>query len=121
MSVFSDIKLAFMTESLNPFRPIIQAHIDIDASITGNMDRGYTINVVGLPKEEQGQGTGTRFMQDIVRLADHLNVRLMLTPSADFGGSVSRLKTFYKRFGFVENTGRNKDFSISEAMYREPQ
>ena len=28
---------------------------------------------------------------------------------------------FYKRFGFVENKGRKKDFTISEGMYREPQ
>ena len=30
------------------------------------------------------------------------------------------LRDFYKRFGFVDNKGRNKDFSISDHMYREP-
>ena len=35
--------------------------------------------------------------------------------------SQARLKKFYKKFGFVENKGRNKDFEISELMYREPK
>jgi hypothetical protein len=30
------------------------------------------------------------------------------------------LKDFYKRFGFVENKGRNKDFSTRNTMYRDP-
>ena len=34
---------------------------------------------------------------------------------------MSRLKDFYKQFGFVENKGRNKDFTISDSMYRLPQ
>lgn len=34
---------------------------------------------------------------------------------------MSRLREFYKRFGFVENKGRDKDYEISEAMYRPAQ
>lgn len=46
----------------------------------------------------------------------------MLTPSKDFGGtSVKRLTDFYKRFGFVENKGKNKDFTIRDTMYRVPE
>lgn len=34
---------------------------------------------------------------------------------------MKRLREFYKRFGFAENKGRNKDFNTQEAMIREPQ
>ena len=44
-----------------------------------------------------------------------------LTPSSDFGGNKSRLTEFYKKFGFIENKGKNKRYEISEAMYRDPQ
>jgi GNAT superfamily N-acetyltransferase len=74
---------------------------------------------VSVPQGQRGQGIGTQVMQSMVDLADAQGRTLVLTPSTDFGGSsVSRLKTFYKRFGFVENKGRNKDYSISETMYR---
>ena len=46
---------------------------------------------------------------------------IILTPSDSFGAtSILRLKKFYKRFGFVENKGRNKDFQLSCGMYRKP-
>jgi len=61
-------------------------------------------------------------MQDIIDYADKNKKKIVLTPSTDFGGtSVNRLKSFYKRFGFVENKGRNKDFQIRDTMYRLPK
>jgi hypothetical protein len=72
---------------------------------------GKKTNVVKLAQEIQNN-SGTQ-----------LNVQVVtLTPSTDYGASsVSRLKKFYKQFGFVENKGRNKDYEISEAMYRLPK
>jgi hypothetical protein len=35
--------------------------------------------------------------------------------------SQSRLIDFYKKFDFVLNKGRNKDFTISELMFRLPK
>jgi len=76
------------------------------------------------PKSRQKQGIGTQAMQDIIAFADRAGKRITLTTGVkdpDFGTtSATRLKKFYKRFGFVENKGRNKDFSISGNMYREP-
>jgi len=34
-----------------------------------------------------------------------------LLPTDEFGGNVNKLKRFYKRFGFVENRGKYKDFN----------
>jgi predicted GNAT family N-acyltransferase len=67
------------------------------------------------------QGVGSEVMQQLSEFADQQGKTIALSPSTDFGASsVSRLKDFYKRFGFIENKGRNKDFSISESMYRLP-
>ena len=50
--------------------------------------------------------------------ADTKGKPIGLTPSADFGGNKARLTKFYKRFGFVPNKGKNKDYTISESMVR---
>lgn len=76
---------------------------------------------IELPKGERQQGAGTRIMQEVATWADANRVTVSLSPSGDFGGSKSRLVGFYKRFGFVENKGRNRDFEISETMYRAPR
>lgn len=75
---------------------------------------------IELPKEGRQQGAGTRIMQEITAWADANGATVSLSPSSDFGGNKKRLVEFYKRFGFVENKGRARDFEISEAMYRMP-
>lgn len=67
---------------------------------------------------DKGRGNGTKALQELMDFADRKGLTIALTPSSDFGGSKSRLTDYYKRLGFVENKGRNKDFEISESMYR---
>jgi len=67
------------------------------------------------------KGEGTKAMKYITEYADAHNKTVILTPSSDFGGNVARLIKFYKRFGFVENKGKNKDYEIFEKMYRIPR
>ena len=82
---------------------------------------GIELSRIVIPKEKRGEGIGSKFMSDLVAHADKHGKRVVLSPSKDFGASsVDRLKEFYKRHGFVENKGRNKDYSISHSMYREP-
>lgn len=82
------------------------------------------VNLITVERGEQGKGKGSQAMREIVAFADERNLRVVLSPAQpdDHQGTTSRarLVKFYKRFGFVENKGRNKDFSISEGMYREP-
>ena len=73
-----------------------------------------------VPKEDRNKGIGTNIVNDLTRYADANGYRINLTPSGDFGGSKDRLTKFYKGFGFVENKGKNKDFSTKELMYRLP-
>lgn len=80
-----------------------------------------TLSRIVVPDDARNSGTGTAVMQRLTQWADQNGKTLALSPSGDFGGNKARLGEFYKRFGFVENKGRAKDYEISETMYREPQ
>ena len=71
--------------------------------------------------KEQNSGEGTKLMKDICEYADKSKKIIILSPSDEFGGNKKRLIEFYKKFGFVENKGKNKDFEIFESMYRLPK
>lgn len=69
--------------------------------------------------KDKGKGIGSKVMKDLCNYADLSGLTISLTPCTSFGAtSLSRLKGFYSRFGFKENKGRNKDYSISESMIR---
>jgi len=76
-------------------------------------------------KENQKSGIGTSVMNDIINFADQHGKIVILDPglrdSAHGTTSKSRLVKFYKRFGFIENKGRNKDYLFRSAMIRYPQ
>jgi len=91
----------------------------IDFSLSQRGDKA-TLSKVVVPKDARNSGIGSSFMDDLTRAADADGAQLALSPSGDFGGSKTRLVEFYKRFGFVPNKGKNIDFSISEAMRRDP-
>jgi len=80
-----------------------------------------TVGQIVVPEGERGAGKGTAAMRSLLAYADRTGQRVALTPSADFGGTKSRLVKFYKGLGFKENKGRSRDFEISEGMLREPQ
>lgn len=83
--------------------------------------KAIDLSRIVVPKELRGQGIGSTVMQDLIDYADQLGKQVRLSPTSDFGGSPTRLKKFYKEFGFVENRGRNKDFSTRETMIRNPK
>jgi hypothetical protein len=77
-----------------------------------------------VPKDRRNEGIGSRAMTELNAFADAHGLRVILSPGqpGDPGGPTSRarLVRFYKRYGYVENKGRKKDFSISAGMYRLP-
>lgn len=95
-----------------------------DAGIESNIsekNNTITLSQIVVPKTERGAGKGSAAVQALVDYADQTGQRIVLTPSTDFGASSKkRLVKFYKRFGFVENKGRNKDFTTMESMIRVP-
>jgi GNAT superfamily N-acetyltransferase len=79
-----------------------------------------TVEKIVVPESRRSQGVGTSFFKELFEYADRTGQTVSLTPSKDFGGSLPKLKKFYKNLGFVENKGRNKDYGISETLYRTP-
>ena len=93
--------------------------VKLDVSDGGEKPLGISRIVV--PENMRNQGIGSQVMNDLITHADDANKMITLTPSKDFGASsVDRLRDFYKQFGFVENKGKNKDYAISDTMYRKP-
>lgn len=86
--------------------------------------KGYDLilDTIIVSKKDRKQGIGSTVMKEICKYADENKLRILLTAAVkdDFHGTTSnsRIKTFYKKFGFVENKGRNKDFSTSYTMIR---
>jgi GNAT superfamily N-acetyltransferase len=80
-----------------------------------------TLDKIVVPEDGRGQGAGTQTMQALVDYADAQSKAIALSPTDDFGGDTKRLREFYQRFGFVENKGADKAYSVSESMLRMPQ
>ena len=74
-----------------------------------------------VPSDRREEGIGTKVMLELCKYADQKNRMITLNPTDEFGGNVNKLKRFYKRFGFVENRGKYKNFEISDDMYRLPK
>jgi len=100
---------------------IVEKYPNVKLDLFGDASKGYELSRIELPKEVRGQGIGTDIMDDLISGADAEGATISLTPDTSFGGSsVSRLNNFYKQFGFVDNKGKNKDFSTRNTMYRVP-
>jgi GNAT superfamily N-acetyltransferase len=79
-----------------------------------------------IKQESRGKGVGTKIMNSIVQFADGLNLPIVLIPESDDDNVSNKdLMNFYKKFGFVVNTGKKKDYSFSDpfavTMYRLPR
>jgi GNAT superfamily N-acetyltransferase len=95
-----------------------QMGADVFIYLNGNDLQLHSIKV---DINKRGTGVGTKVMREILDFARENGYRVTLSPSTDLGAtSMSRLEAFYKRFGFVHNRGRNKDFSVSDTMIWEP-
>jgi GNAT superfamily N-acetyltransferase len=114
------------TESVKEFSQNLEQELGLKTLFMFPDNKGnLKLETIIVKKDDRKSGTGTAAMERIVEYADQNGLRVTLTPAVqdDFQGTTSRarLVKFYKRFGFVENKGRNKDFEISESMFREPQ
>lgn len=87
-------------------------------------DNKIILDSIIVPPDQRKQGIGTQIMQELTNYADTAKKRLELSPGQkdDYHGTTSRgrLVNFYKRFGLIQNKGRNKDFTTNKTMYRDP-
>lgn len=95
-----------------------EAGVDLSLRERGDV---LTLDKIVVPEAARGQGTGSEIMQALAEYADANGKAIALTPSADFGGDPRRLRAFYQRFGFKDNKGGDKAFTVSESMLRMPQ
>lgn len=119
------MKLIDLFENINEFANEILQKYNLDSFSIFENGNVITLNMLEVPKGARKEGIGSAVMQDLVNYADMQNKTIVLTPGLpdDRHGTTSRsrLVKFYRRFGFVENKGRNKDFTISQGMYRIPK
>lgn len=112
--------------TVNDFRQsLIHKHKPKSLSLYMDNKNRLKLSMISLEKSRMGQGIGTKIMQEIIDFADQHGLTLTLTPAVKdtSAGTTShnRLIRFYKQFGFVQNKGRNKDFTIFDSMYRKPK
>jgi hypothetical protein len=72
---------------------------------------------------DRGKGHAGAALKGLTSLADKHGVTLHLTPeplAGDRTTKKARLTQWYKSHGFVPNSGRNKDYAISDTMLRPP-
>ena len=81
---------------------------------------GLEINMIRINPGFQGKGIASKILNRIVDYAEDYDKILHLTPTDEFGSNKKRLIQFYKRFGFVMNKGKNKDFRFRDTMIRFP-
>jgi predicted GNAT superfamily acetyltransferase len=77
------------------------------------------LDLIIIPEEKRHQGLGTKFMKELIEAADLINCPLALTPDTSYGSwDEARLEDYYKRFGFIRNIGKDRDFSTNHTMIR---
>jgi len=100
------------------FSPSLPEGVKLRMSETESM---INLSLITIPDELRGQGIFTKVINELISYADNSSKVIALTASSDFGSSKARLEKFYKSKGFVKNSGKNKDYEISEGMYRLPK
>jgi len=82
------------------------------------------LDKIEVPKDMRNQGIGSEIIKIIQDFAQKRKKPLVVAPEAERGHK-KNLDNFYKGHGFINNKGRNKDYSISEpfgaTMYWRPQ
>lgn len=115
-----------VTHELEDFMNRVKEHYGLeDLWISKIDDKTIYLMSIIVPKELRKQGIGTKVMNNITQFADERGLRVILSPATKdpHHGTTSygRLVDFYKQFGFKQNKGRNKDFTTSARMIREPR
>ena len=116
------IKLKLLLESTSDLQDALSNKYGVDISLMSGHDNRIELSKIIIPKENRGEGIGDKVMRDLISYADTNNRVITLTPTKEFGASsINRLTNFYKKYGFVKNSGKHKDYEISDSMYRNPK
>lgn len=101
--------------------PAILEQFRLQSVVLSRRGRVVTLGQLVVEPAVRGTGMGSSFMDALIREADKEGLILALTPDTCYGASsLTRLRRFYRRFGFRENIGRNINFLVNESMLRLP-
>lgn len=118
-------KQFYLKESLETFQNELKEKYGLTHLRLEMKGSDLLLDMIVVPKDKRKVGVGSKVLEEITHYADTNNLRLLLTTAVkdDYHGTTSseRLKKFYKKFGFVENKGRNKDFTTRHNMIRVPK
>lgn len=73
------------------------------------------LQLIEVPDEYKNQGIGSEIIRMLQDYAASVGKPIVLRPEADPGKKKS-LERFYKGLGFVDNKGRNIDYSLSSPL-----
>ena len=116
-----------INENISALQSELEQKYNLKSLFLADMGKRNAIELhsIIVNKEEQGSGTGSKVMQEIIAYADANGKIVVLDPGLldkQHGTtSQSRLRKFYKRFGFIDNKGRNKNYEFRNLMIRYPQ
>ncbi len=89
-----------MKGSLNSVRAqIIRKHHLASLWLT-RFRGGFTIDLISVEPEHQGQGHGAKAMEDLIKYADANGLKMALKASGDYGSDKARLEAWYDSLGF---------------------
>lgn len=109
---------------------IKQKYIDIldDFGIyLDDMTNSIYLSELYIEPQYRGDGNGSKIMNEILEFSDNVKLPVVLIPEPEklTKKAEKRLIIFYKRFGFILNKGRNRDYTLSlpfsTTMYRKPK
>ena len=98
----------------------IEDNLGIEFDLSENKDYIKVWKII-VPKNLRNKGLGTKAMNELIAHANKIGKVIILSPSSDFGGAKGRLVQFYKSLGFIDNKGRNKNYTYGETMYKKPE
>lgn len=105
------------------FVEAFQSPEGVRTSLSGRGDVAR-LSMIRTDPESRGQGRAEEAMRQMTEQADREGVTLALNPeplAGDTRTKKTRLRQWYRRHGFQPNTGRSRDFEISETMVRRPR
>lgn len=114
-------------ENVSALASELEAKYNLKSLFLGDMASRNAIELhsIIVNREDQGKGTGSKVMQELIKYADDNGKIMVLDPGLldkkHGTTSQSRLRKFYKQFGFIDNKGRNKNYEFRNLMIRYPQ
>src|SRR5437867_1563885 len=106
-------------ESVTAWAKTVRETLGLEEFSVWKVGAYLKLSMMKVPRDNRTSEVGTKAMQEFCRYADEHHLIGSLSPASKEAGigttSRSRLVSFYKRFGFVENKGRNKDFGTQDS------